>query len=193
METLQILDILATIVGLVYIWLEYKASIYLWLLGIIMPAIDIFKYFKAGLYADFGMAIYYLLAAVYGFIIWKFFKKKGQGGSMEMPITHFNKKLIMPSTLVFFVSWSAIYFILVRFTNSTVPFTDSFVNALSFIGLWALARKYVEQWLIWILVDAISCALYVYKGIPFTAALYGLYVIIAILGYYKWKRMMIKR
>lgn len=158
-----------------------------------MPAIDIFKYFKAGLYADFGMAIYYLLAAVYGFIVWHFFKKDGQGDNKEMPITHFKRKLIIPSVIAFLVAWSAIYFILVRFTNSTVPFTDSFVNALSFIGLWSLARKYVEQWLIWILVDAISCVLYVYKGIPFTAGLYGLYVIIAILGYYKWKRMMIRQ
>lgn len=193
MSVLQILDIVATIAGLIYIWLEYRASIYLWLLGIIMPAIDIFKYFKAGLYADFGMAVYYLLAAVYGFIIWKFFKKKGQTDSEEMPITHFKKKLILPSLLVFFVAWFVIYFVLIRFTNSTVPVTDSFVNALSFIGLWSLARKYVEQWLIWIVVDVICCALYVYKCIPFTAGLYGLYVVIAVFGYYKWKRMMIKQ
>ncbi len=189
METLTILDITATIIGLVYIWLEYKASIYLWLAGIIMPAVDIFKYYQAGLYADFGMAVYYLLAAVYGFVAWKFFKKHGQKEGTEMPVTHFRKRLILPCTIVFLFAWLAIYLILTRFTNSNVPITDSFVNALSFIGLWALARKYAEQWLVWIVVDIICCVLYVYKGIPFTAALYGLYVIIAIFGYYKWKRM----
>ena len=82
------------------------------------------------------------------------------------------------------------YLILVRFTNSDVPITDSFINALSFIGLWALARKYLEQWLIWIIVDVVSAVLYAYKGIPFKAGLYALYVIIAVLGYYKWKGMM---
>ena len=65
-DFLLALDITATIVGLVYIWLEYRASIYLWIAGIIMPAIDIFLYYEAGLYADFGMAIYYTLAALYG-------------------------------------------------------------------------------------------------------------------------------
>ena len=190
METLTILDITATIVGFVYVWLEYKASIYLWLVGIVMPAIDIFKYFDAGLYADFGMAVYYLLAAVYGFVIWKFFKKRGQDQVGEMPITHFRQRLIIPSTIVFLLAWSAIYWILVRFTNSNVPVTDSFVNALSIIGLWTLARKYVEQWLVWIVVDVVCCVLYVYKGLPFTAGLYGLYVVIAIFGYFKWKRMM---
>ena len=62
----QTLEIIGTIVGLVYLWLEYRASIYLWIAGIIMPAIYIFVYYDAGLYADFGINIYYLAAAVYG-------------------------------------------------------------------------------------------------------------------------------
>ena len=70
------LEIIGTIIGLLYLWLEYRASIYLWIAGIIMPAIYIFVYYKAGLYADFGINIYYLLAAVYGWIIWKYGNKK---------------------------------------------------------------------------------------------------------------------
>jgi nicotinamide mononucleotide transporter len=58
--------------------------------------------------------------------------------------------------------------------------------------LWALARKYLEQWLFWIVVDVVCCVLYIQKGIPFKAGLYGLYVLIAIAGYYKWKKMMSK-
>jgi len=69
-----------------------------------------------------------------------------------------------------------------------VPVLDSFGNALSFIGLWWLARKYVEQWLLWIVIDAELSALYVYKGLPFTAGLYALYVAIAVAGYFKWKK-----
>ena len=71
----------------------------------------------------------------------------------------------------------------------TVPLQDSFTNALSFVGLWALARKYIEQWFFWIIVDVVCCYLYVVKGIPFKALLYGLYVVIAIAGYRKWKQM----
>ena len=62
---LNFLEIFGTIVGLVYLWLEYRASIYLWIAGIVMPAIYIFVYYKAGLYADFGINIYYLIAAIY--------------------------------------------------------------------------------------------------------------------------------
>ena len=85
------------------------------------------------------------------------------------------------------MSWGAIYYVLITWTDSTVPVLDSFTNALSFVGMWALARKYVEQWLFWMVVDMVCTVLYVYKGIPFKAGLYGLYVVIAIAGYRKWK------
>lgn len=184
------LDIFTTILGLIYILLEYKASIALWIVGIIMPALDIYLYYSHGLYGDAGMAVYYTVAAVYGYAVWKFGKKKNQKEGMQMPITHFRRKLILPTTIFFIVAMAATYYVLTNFTDSTVPLLDSFTNALSFVGLWALARKYIEQWLVWIIVDAVSCYLYISKGIPFKAGLYGLYVVIAVLGYMKWKKMM---
>ena len=72
--------------------------------------------------------------------------------------------------------------------KGSMPFYAS--KALSFVGMWALARKYLEQWFFWIVVDAVCCFLYIQKGIPFKAGLYGLYVVIAIAGYYKWKQML---
>lgn len=187
------LDMLTTVLGLVYIWLEYRASIALWVVGIIMPALDIYLYWSHGLYADSGMAAYYTVAAVYGYVVWRFGKKKGQERGEELPITHFRKRLLVPSLLCFGVAWAAIYYVLVRFTDSNVPVTDSFINALSFLGLWTLARKYLEQWFIWIVVDAFCMVLYAYKGVPFKAGLYGLYVVIAVMGYFKWRRMLTAR
>ena len=181
---------LSTILGIIYVILEYKAHIALWLVGIIMPAIDIYLFWSVGLYADFGMAIYYTFAALYGYAVWKFGRKKNQRTDEQLPITHFKPSLILPSILVFLAAWLGIYEVLIHFTNSNVPVTDSFINALSFIALWALARKYLEQWAIWIVVDAVSASLYAYKGIPFKAGLYALYAVIAVMGYCKWRRMM---
>ena len=182
------LDILTTVLGLIYIWLEYRASIALWLVGVIMPALDVWLYWSHGLYGDAGMAVYYTLAAVYGFYIWKFKKTRKQ--KQSLPIIHLPRRQYLPATLFFLFAWGATYYILVNWTNSTVPLLDSFTNALSFVGMWALARKYLEQWFFWIVVDAVCCFLYIQKGIPFKAGLYGLYVVIAIAGYYKWKQML---
>ena len=182
------LDILTTVLGLIYIWLEYRASIVLWFVGVIMPALDIWLYWSHGLYGDAGMAVYYTLAAVYGFYIWKF--KKTRKLKQSLPIIHLPRRQYLPATLFFLFAWGATYYILVNWTNSTVPLLDSFTNALSFVGMWALARKYLEQWFFWIVVDVVCCFLYIQKGIPFKAGLYGLYVVIAIAGYYKWKQML---
>lgn len=181
------LDMLTTILGLIYIWLEYRASIALWFVGVIMPALDIYLYWSHGLYGDSGMACYYTLAALYGFYVWKF--KKTRKKKEPLPIIKMPRDKYLPVTVFFFIAWGAIYYILIRWTNSTVPLQDSFTNALSFVGMWALARKYVEQWLFWIAVDAVCCILYVQKGIPFKAGLYGLYVVIAVAGYFKWNKM----
>ena len=180
------LDILTTILGLIYIWLEYRASIALWIVGIIMPALDIWLYWQHGLYGDSGMACYYTAAAIYGYVAWKW----GAGEKKELPITHMPLRKYLPTVAFFLVAWAATYYVLITWTNSTVPVLDAFTNALSFVGLWALARKYIEQWFFWIVVDAVCCVLYVQKGIPFKAGLYGLYVVIAVMGWFKWKRMM---
>lgn len=219
------LDIVTTILGLIYLVLEYRASIALWVVGIVMPAMDIYLYWSHGLYGDAGMAVYYTLAAIYGYAVWKFgakwkrmLKRKASGAagsdkavdvagsdkavdaagsdkavdaaggsSEELPIKFFPRRLILRTLGFFLLAWAATYYVLVAYTNSTVPLLDAFTNALSFVGLWALARKYVEQWLFWIAVDVVCCYLYVVKGIPFKAGLYGLYVVIAVMGYRKWK------
>ena len=183
------LDIFTTVLGLLYIWLEYRAHIALWIVGIIMPALDIYLYYSHGLYGDAGMAGYYTVAAIYGYAMWKFGKKKSQGKSQEMPITHVRPVLYLNMLATFLVLWTATYYVLEHWTNSTVPILDAFTNALSFVGLWALAHKYVEQWICWIVVDAICTYLYIVKGIPFKAFLYGLYVVIAVMGYFKWNSM----
>ena len=179
------LDIVTTVLGLAYILLEYRASVWMWLVGFMMQALGIVLYYQKGLYADCGMEFYYLAMTVYGY--WKWVR--GSSEKKELPIRHFPRKLILPWLGIIAVVWLVIYLILSNFTNSNVPIADSFTTALSIIGIWALAHKYLEQWFIWIAVDVVTCALYFYKEIPFKASLYALYVIIAVFGYWKWKKM----
>lgn len=187
------LELLGVITGIIYLWLEYRASIHLWIAGIIMPAIYIFVYYDAGLYADFGINIYYLVIALYGWLAWKtgftlFGKKSATNG--ELPISHTPRTAWPGITATYIATQLFIAWLLINYTDSTVPWGDSFTTALSIVGMWMLARKYIEQWWVWCIVDAASSALYVYKELYFTAALYAVYAIISIFGYYKWKKMM---
>lgn len=222
MDTLRFLDILGFAVGLIYLYLEYRASIWLWLASVVMPAVDMVLYYKAGLYADFGMAIYYCLAAVYGYVAWKcpgmrrhikLTSGNAAPGSEEVPesvrasenagavmeeevgkgITRFPRERIAPVAGIFALLWLGLWAFLSNATNSTVPVTDAFTTALSIVALWALARKYAEQWLLWLVVDLVCCALYIYKGIPFKAAIYGIYTLFAVFGYRKWMALADKK
>ncbi len=199
------LDIVTTVLGLAYILLEYRASVWMWAVGFAMQVLGIVLYYQKGLYADCGMEFYYLAMTVYGW--WRWIRKSpklmGNSGQNEasaasqppdsggLAIRHFPHRLVLPWLAVIAVVWAVIYWLLVMFTNSNVPLADSFTTALSIIGIWALAHKYLEQWLIWIAVDVVTCALYFYKDIPFKASLYALYVNIAIFGYFRWRRLMV--
>lgn len=196
------LDIVTTVLGLAYILFEYKASKWMWVVGFIMQSLGIVLYYQKGLYADCAMEFYYLAMTIYGFWKWVSPKTpsqlplKGEGNYPQgekttketLKVCHFPRHLIFPWLLGAGSLWMLIYWLLVTFTDSTVPLADSFTTALSLLGIWALAHKYLEQWFIWIAVDVVTCALYAYKELPFKSGLYALYVIIAILGYFRWKK-----
>lgn len=182
------LEIVGTSIGIIYLYLEYHANVWLWVASIAMPAVYLFVYYDAGLYADFGINIYYLIASVYGLYCW-LKGKDGEDESANSGITHTPVSQYIWLFVITAVLFVVIGFILKELTDSTVPWADSFTTALSITAMWMLARKYVEQWLVWIVVDVVSSALYVYKDLWFTGGLYAAYAVIAVLGYRKWSRL----
>jgi nicotinamide mononucleotide transporter len=192
------LDITTTVLGLAYILLEYRASVWMWVVGAAMQLLGIVLYYQKGLYADCGMEFYYLAVTAYGF--WKWNKKNTEtlelsenslNAENALPIRHFPKHQVAEWVAATLVIWLAIYQVLIHFTNSTVPVADAFTTALSIVGIWALAHKYLEQWFVWIVVDVVTCWLYWQKDIPFKASLYALYVVIAVFGFFRWRRQML--
>lgn len=185
----HLFDAISFVLGLLYLLLEFRASVWLWPVGIVMPIVHSITYYKAGLYADFGMEFFYVLVAVYGF--WKWMRRTPDGSkSVAVPIRHFPADKALIGGVAFVGLWVGIGLFLAYCTDSTVPVLDAFTTSLSIIAYWALANKWVEQWLLWLVVDAICTGLYVYKGIPFSAALYGFYTVMAVLGYRNWIRLM---
>ena len=180
------LEIVTTILGLIYIWLEYRANIWLWVVGIIMPAMQVYLYWSHGLYAFAALTCYYTVAACYGLAVWKY--RKTRNTHQPLPIVFMPRRLYLPVVAVILVVWAVTCFILIRFTDSPTPTLESLTNAFSIVGLWALSRKFLEQWYFWIVANTISCVVYAQTDMPYYIFLYGLYNIIAIAGYFRWKR-----
>lgn len=191
-----ILEVLGFTVGLLYLWWEYHADSRLWFASIVMPTISMWIYLHKGLYADFAINIYYFIIAIYGYIAWTRCRhngreaEEGKSRQEELPITHIPARRAAGAGMVFIALWGALYCGLRFLTDSTVPLADAFTTALSIVAMWMLARKYLEQWLAWVAVDAVCVGLYAYKGIYLYAVLYALYTVIAMIGYRNWRRMM---
>ncbi len=191
----SILEVLGFSVGLLYLWWEYHADSRLWIASIVMPTISMWIYFSKGIYADFAINIYYFVIAIYGWWVWT----RSQRGNTsikkddkkELPITRIPRLRLAACVGVFMALWISLYCILDYLTDSTVPVADGFTTALSIVAMWMLARKYLEQWLAWIAVDAVCVGLYAYKGIYLYAILYSIYTLIAVKGYLNWRKMML--
>lgn len=193
----NILEVAGFIIGLLYLWWEYHADSRLWFASIVMPTISMWIYFSKGLYADFGINIYYFLIAIYGYAVWTRSRRHApavaetdKNEQEERPIISIPRPQLFGCGTVFMVLWGALYLGLRFLTDSTVPLADSFTTALSIVAMWMLARKYLEQWIAWIAVDAVCIGLYAYKGIYLYAILYALYTVIAFLGLRNWRRIM---
>ena len=188
MDLDKTIEIIGFLVGLAYLYFEYHANRLVWLMSVIMPMFSLWVYYRAGLYADFGINIYYLAIAVYGYVCWSFNLRKKK--SRQLPISRMPGRFYLSAVMIFGIIFVALALGLDNYTNSTVPWYDAFTTALSIVGLWMLARKYVEQWIVWFVVDIVCVGLYIYKQIPFYAVLYAVYTIIALFGYRKWLRLM---
>lgn len=183
-------EIIGACIGLLYLYLEYKANVWLWPVGIVMSLFYVVIFFHGKFYADAAVYLYYIGANVYGLIAWRKSQRMQQENKIEDSIIHTPKKQILPLALVSAVLWVIIFLILHNFTDSPVPWGDAFTTSLSVVAMWMLAQKQLEQWLLWVVVNAVSLCLYVWKGLYPTAVLYVVYTAVAVMGYFNWKKEM---
>lgn len=180
------IEIIGAVTGLVYLYLEIKQKIWLWPVGFLTSAFYIYIFFASKFYADMGLQFYYLGVSLYGWWYWVHGGKKGE--SKTLPVSHIKPRLALILSAITIPIFVLLVFVLKNFTDSPVPYGDSFTTALSIIATWMLARKILEMWWIWMVVNAVSLALYVYKGLYPTSVLFIFYFTMSIVGYLQWKK-----
>ncbi|MDR1331993.1 MAG: nicotinamide riboside transporter PnuC, partial [Tannerella sp.] len=158
---MTLIEIIGAAVGLLYLRLEYRASIWLWPAGVVMPLFYIYIFFVSKFYADMGIHVYYLFASIYGWIRWK---ADGADGG-EARIRSLPRRRRWTSTAAAAGLFGLFAWVLRTFTDSPVPFGDAFTTALSIVAMWMLAHRYMEQWLLWAGVNAVSTGLFLWRGL----------------------------
>jgi nicotinamide mononucleotide transporter len=178
-------EIIGTIISLAYLYFSIKQNIWLWPLGLISSAIYAYVFFKAGIYADMGLQLYYVVISIYGWYLWLKMQSKNKNQVKVISVLEEN------STVFWLIIVTAVLFLLlsqllIHFTDSNIPYLDAFITALSITATWMLAKKHIEQWLVWIVVDTVSAGVYFYKELYVTIVLYIIYAILAYVGYKAW-------
>ena len=181
-------EILGVITSLIYLYFSVRQIIWLWPFGILSSALFIWIFFGSKFYADMGLQVYYLGVSVYGWYYWSRGEFSGQKGGR--PVIRLGRILGMILLFVCLALWLSIVWILKSQTDSDVPWGDGFTTAVSIVATWMLARKILEHWLVWIIVDMVAACLYIYKGLYPTAFLYLVYSVIAVTGFIQWKKSM---
>lgn len=138
-----------------------------------------------------GLNTYYVFVSIYGWYHWLFWNKK-ENNAKELPISRIKTNQVILYLVSFILVSVVLYFILKRFTDSPIPFWDAVITSLSFVGTWMLARKILENWLIWIIADALSIGVYVYRELYFFLVLFIVYTVMAYVGYQNWKKAIVE-
>ena len=183
------IELLGSVLSIIYLYLSIKQKASLWIFGFLCSALYVVVFFQSKFYADTSLQFYYLGVSVFGWISWKAGKPENR---KELPVKRTTPLSGVIILLIALILYFVYYFILTGYTDSPLPKADSFTTALSIVATWMLARKMIEHWWLWIIVDSVSAGLYFYKALYPTAILFVIYTIMAIIGYRQWKKSLPK-
>jgi nicotinamide mononucleotide transporter len=180
----SLLEIIAVVFGLLSVWYSKKVNILVFPTGIVSVLIYVYICFIAKLYADMGINGVYFIMSVYGWYHWT----RKPEGKLVVPVQFAGLKLNIISAVATLFSFGVLSYVLSNFTDSNVPYWDSFTTAIFIVGMLLMALKKVENWIYWIIGDVVSIPLYFYKGLVFTSLQFTIFLIIAVVGYVAWRK-----
>lgn len=191
-ETIDVfLEIIAVLFGLASVIFAMKNNILVYPIGIISTIIYVYLLNKWGLIGDMLINGYYTTMSIYGWYIWT---RKTQN-KPEFPISKITTKEIYHGIIIFLITIAfvvVVYKYFDKFTSWTA-YVDTFTTGIFFVGMWLMAKRKIENWLLWIIGDLVSVPLYFCKGLTFTSIQFAIFTVIAIFGYLEWKKYLTKK
>ena len=182
-------ELLGTAFSIAYLYFSIKQNILLWPLGIMSAIFYLVVFYESKFYADMALNGYYLIISIYGWITWKRAREKM---GMKMPIKRLKIKMGLTLIIVTGILYIVIGKVLYLYTDSPIPYWDAFTTSASIVATWMLARKFLEHWIVWVIVDLVSMALYIYRGLYPTTILFAVYTTMAVVGFIQWRKELLQ-
>ncbi len=189
-ENLALWEILGLIFGLLAVIFLVKENIWTWPFGIAYVLVSFIVFYQAKLYADLVLHVFFLILNVYGWIEWSR-GSKDSGEELPISISSLRRSVILVFLSILGIITTG--YLMTRYTDASLPYWDSTTSILSITGMWLTARKKIDNWVYWFLVDVLATGIYFYKEMYFYALLYFIYIGLAVAGYLEWKKLMDKQ
>ncbi|MCE9581811.1 MAG: nicotinamide riboside transporter PnuC [Planctomycetes bacterium] len=174
----------AAIFGVICVVLTAKRNIHCWWTGIVSIVLFIWIFREAKLYADVLNQVVMLVLSVIGWVAWA--RHGAETGPLRVELASTRTRAVMLAVVA--AGTPAMGFALRRWTDASLPFWDSFITVASFVAQWAITRKVVENWVIWIVVDLVAIGVYLAKHLYVTTGLYVVFLVLASFGLHAWIR-----
>lgn len=188
MSLFLVIEILAAVFGLLYLWLLIKEKIVCWLFGILSSSLSIFLFVNTKLYSEAVLYSYYVIIGFYAYYLWS--RKSNSDSSPQLKISDVNSKnhiyfILSACVLALSLAW---FFNV--YTDAERPYIDAFTTVFSFLATYLEAKKILSSWKYWIVINGVTIGLYLDKGLDIYAGLIVVYFVMSFVGYSKWKKLM---
>jgi nicotinamide mononucleotide transporter len=186
---LQWLELLAVALAVLYLLLAIRQNIWCWAAAAVSTGLYLFIMYHARLYMESALQVFYLAMAAYGWYQWR----RGGADHAGVRVTTWPWRSHLLAAAVVFALVFASGFLLERYSDAALPFADAFTTWAAVVATWMVARKILENWIYWFVIDSVSVYLYLSRELYFTAALFVAYLVMIVFGYRSWRRSMLEQ
>lgn len=186
---LQWLELLAVALAVLYLLLAIRQNIWCWAAAAVSTGLYLFIMYHARLYMESALQVFYLAMAAYGWYQWR----RGGADHTGVQVTTWPWRFHLLAASMVFALVFASGFLLERYSDAALPFADAFTTWAAVVATWMVARKILENWIYWFVIDSVSVYLYLSRELYFTAALFVAYLVMIVFGYRSWRRSMLEQ
>lgn len=185
-QQLPPLEAAGVVLSIAYLVLAIRESLWCWPAAFLSSVITIAVMFGARLYSEAGLNVFYAAMAIYGWYQWRY--GGARTGMRELPIAVWPLKTHVLAIGGSLAASVAVGWLMSRYTDAAFPYLDAFVTVSSIVTTYMIARKILENWLYWLVVDSLSLYLYLQRGLYLYVGLFALYLVLVVIGFVRWHR-----
>ena len=182
-------EIVGVTFGVVAVWLTTRQNVWCWPTGLVNVGLFIIVFGEARLYADMGLQVVYVVLCAYGWYEWL----RGGPGHGRLAVSHGHPPVLGALAALGAAGALAVGFLLHRHTDASLPWVDASTTSYSLVAQWMQTRKWIENWVLWMVVDVVYIWMYISKGLLLTAGLYAIFLVLAVVGFVEWRRSLIRQ